>query len=546
MGNPESLPDKKILGQIKTEGEVFLADKGKVPCDRDVTRNSLNVENGSETIGKRGLTVTINHSTSDSDGELKRETESSASAVKNGSPWGTAEEHKHLWEEVAMRYQEILHREYKMLNLPSYTVSGGNLYLYYVPVIINPGIGEAHSSADNEYTLADRQRSSGSNSKEIIYVSDDDGVSKIKKEQVKIEQKLENCCSFQNHSKKESPKVQDVFSERVNSDCADISYASYMYEDRVHFKTEKDFGKTNHCIEFEQNIKDIEQERHSNCYDDERLEKREGHLRIFKGYTIEYHPLRSADKLSLETEKDKKRVEKIEDLKKRLAEQEKELEKLRARPVLEQNVSTKDRVNGILEKKKATENHTFWKRIRDYPSVQIHYFPSGERRESPQRTHLRKQTSPRQIRTLSSAKLIDDNDFRSFAKSAKMEETVNGNHPVSKGKRKLNHSPEIHQERPIKKRIGPVHRQRRSTKCGKRSKRLKRRRNHRKEKSILRISSQDPQTASETRFMEKVNKSLFISGNTCKANVPQDLNQDEFLATFGLARVLAGQLNDSI
>ena len=84
MGNPESLPDKKILGQIKTEDEVFLADKGKVPCDRDVTSNSLNVENGSETIGKRGLTVTINHSTSDSDGELKCETESSASAVKNG------------------------------------------------------------------------------------------------------------------------------------------------------------------------------------------------------------------------------------------------------------------------------------------------------------------------------------------------------------------------------------------------------------------------------------------------------------------------------
>lgn len=45
--------------------------------------------------------------------------------------------------------------------------------------------------------------------------------------------------------------MEDIFFERVNSDCVDILYVFYMYEDCVYFKIEKDFGKINYCIEFE-------------------------------------------------------------------------------------------------------------------------------------------------------------------------------------------------------------------------------------------------------------------------------------------------------
>lgn len=525
MGNSEELPDKTAK-RIKIEDESFLADKSKVAGDRDMTNISLNVHSATETT--RDETRTRHSNRVHSDG-IKCESET-LPAVDNSSSPSRTDEHKHLWEEVAMRYQQILHREYRMLNLPSYARSEGNLYFYYVPVIINPILEHKHPSCDKK----PGHETSTSKSEEVIHIPDDDDdhcLTGVKKEQVKIEPKTENSCSFRDYlAKKESPKVQDASSEMVKA----------VYGSTLQIKKEKDFGNENACIESEMKRKSETFQQLANYSNEWRLEEKEGHIRIFKGYTIEYHPLMSDGLVrpsQVESHFDKRGIKKTVDLKVCLAEQEEELEKLRERPF------TKENFNGIVKRKKVTRDkcpsQISWGRPRDYPSVEIHYFPSGERKTSPPRRNARKQALPRRICIRNKTNPNEGSELCSFAKLNKMDSTVNKkpNYLRSKRKRKLTLPSVFQQEIPLdRKTTNSV--QSRSNKCGRRL--VKGRKKIKKATPVSRIFGQNLRTtASQNSCMEEESETL-----NCKASMPQDLNQDEFLSICGLVRI-SGQLNST-
>ena len=416
-----------------------------------------------------------------------------------------------------------------MLNMPSYARSEGNLYVYYVPVIINPILEHKRSSCDRK----PGPETSTSKSEEVIHIADDDDddfVTRVKKEQVKIEPKTENSCSFLEHlARKESPKVQDFSSEMVKT----------VHGTTLQIKKEKDFGNKNYsCIESAMKRKS-DTFQHSADYSNEwRLEEKEGHIRIFKGYTIEYHPLISEGigrSSQLENHFDRRGIKKIGDLKLRLAEQEEELEKHRRRP------STKENFNGIVKKKRVTRDMCLsqisWARPREYPSVEIHYFPSGERKTSPPRRNSRKQALPRRICALNKTNPSEGSELCSCVKLNKMETTVNKkpDYLPSKRKRKLTLPPVLQQEMPVdKKTPNSVHSH--SNTCGKRL--VKRRKKIKKATPLSRVCGQNlRQKASQTSCMEEECETL-----NCKASSPQDLNQDEFLFMFGLGRI-SGQLS---
>lgn len=426
-----------------------------------------------------------------------------------------------------MRYQQILHREYRMLNMPSYASSEGNLYFYYVPVIINPFLEHKHPSCDRK----PGHETSTSRSEEVINILDDDDdhcLTGVKKEQVKIEPKTENS-SFRDHlAKKESPKVQDASSEMVKT----------VYGNTLLIKKEKDFGNKKACIKSEMKRKS-ETFQHSANYSNEwKLEEKEGHIRIFKGYTIEYHPLMSDGMVrpsQVESHFDKRGIKKMGNLKVCLAEQEEELEKISGRPF------TKENFNGIVKKKRLTRDECpiqiSWGRPRDYPSVEIHYFPSGERKTSPPKRTSRKQALPRRICIRNKANPNQGSELCSFAKLNKMESTVNKkpDYLRSKRKRKLTLPSVFQQEIPLdRKTANSV--QSRSNKCGRRL--VKGRKKIKKATPVSRVFGQNLRTtASQISCIEEESESL-----NCKASMPRDLNQDEFLSICGLVRI-SRQLN---
>ncbi|XP_029212270.2 uncharacterized protein LOC114976056 isoform X2 [Acropora millepora] len=486
------------------------------------TRNCRTEARKSATETTRDETRTRHSNRVHSDG-IKCESET-LPAVDNSSSPSRTDEHKHLWEEVAMRYQQILHREYRMLNLPSYARSEGNLYFYYVPVIINPILEHKHPSCDKK----PGHETSTSKSEEVIHIPDDDDdhcLTGVKKEQVKIEPKTENSCSFRDYlAKKESPKVQDASSEMVKA----------VYGSTLQIKKEKDFGNENACIESEMKRKSETFQQSANYSNEWRLEEKEGHIRIFKGYTIEYHPLMSDGLVrpsQVESHFDKRGIKVC------MAEQEEELEKLGERPFTEENFY------GIVKRKKVTRDkcpsQISWGRPRDYPSVEIHYFPSGERKTSPPRRNARKQALPRRICIRNKTNPNEGSELCSFAKLNKMDSTVNKkpNYLRSKRKRKLTLPSVFQQEIPLdRKTTNSV--QSRSNKCGRRL--VKGRKKIIKATPVSRIFGQNLRTtASQNNCMEEESETL-----NCKASMPQDLNQDEFLSICGLVRI-SGQLNSS-
>ena len=455
-----------------------------------------------------------------------------------------------MWEEVAFKYQQILHREYRMLNLPTYPVSSGSVYFYYVPVIINPQLVSHHddinNACDSKPKVANER--SGKNA-DVIYISDDnddDSIANVKKEPLEFEQTLEKY-SFGNRIKEESYNKRFYSCEMEKKQMSVTNTGKNL----VTVKMENEFDTYNPYIEFKHDAKIVSGEKRDNHNRNEKeneeqrteaqhssenkVEVREGHIRIIKGYTIEYHPLCSVATLSrwlsrsqMESQEDRKRVEKILDLKRRLAEQEDELEKLRWRHSVEHDVSMNGHAKGLLKQKCGENNHTreltsnsVWKPIKDFPSTQIHYFPSGETKTSPARRNSRKQSFPRRIDAAFNTKT--DKDIRPFIQNAQIEEKTNGgiHCTVSKRKRKLNPSPELVRQKPIESnRVKPVFQQKNSSKRGHSSKKAKVCRNRRK-----------------IRQVSKHNLEVTCAGNVCKALKPQDITQDEFLSIFGLARM---------
>lgn len=454
-----------------------------------------------------------------------------------------------MWEEVAFKYQQILHREYRMLNLPTYPVSGGSVYFYYVPVIISPQLVSHHDDINNscDSKLKAANESSGKNA-DVIYISedsDDDSIANVKKEPLEFEKSLEKY-SFGNRIKEENYNKRFISCEMEKKQISVINTEKNL----VTVKLENEFDTNYPCTEFKQDTKIVSGENRDNPNSREKeneeqpaeaqyssenkVEVREGHIRIIKGYTIEYHPMPSVGTLNrwpsrsqMESQDDRKRVEKISDLKRRLAEQEEELEKLRWRHSAEHDVSMNGHAQGLLKQKCGENNHareltshSVWKPINDCPSTQIHYFPSGERKTSPARRNSRKQSFPRRIDAVSNTKT--DKDIRPFIQNIQIEENPNGeiHGTVSKRKRKLTPSPELVREKPVEsKRVKPIFQQKNSSKRGHSSKKAKVCRSRRK-----------------IRQASKQNSEVTSAGNVCKALEPQDITQDEFLSIFGLAR----------
>ena len=489
----------------------------------------------------------------------------------------SGEENNGLWEEVSMRYQQILHREYRMLNLPSYPVPGGNLYFYYVPVIINPQLVpenyDVYDACDSKPKTAIE---TSAKSDDIIYISDDsedDCITCVKKEPIKFEETGEKCYSFGEHFKEESQNSRVISCKVEKSQCNDITSASNKDKCLATVKMENDFDHSNSCVKLTQDTEMIKGEKREKLYhnarvehlrrsgycSDNKVEVTEGHIRIIKGYTIEYHPLNSASMINRwysPSEIESQQNRKIEDLKRRLVEQEVELAKLRMRQSVGQEVSICGDANGSI-KQECLQNgevgeftsHREWKPIRGCPSTQVHYFPSGERKTSPPRRNSRKQTSPRRIDAHCNRKT--KKDIGAFIKNVQMEGNVNGdvNHDrsVSKRKRKSTPSPDFQQQMPIENnRDKPVPGQNNSPKRGQTCKKIKVQSKRRKRRYMISPVSDQKLQGPQPRC-GKTQAKLSYTGNLCKAITPQDMTQDKFLSIFGLARIAVqegGTLNN--
>lgn len=479
---------------------------------------------------------------------------------------------RQMWEEISLRYQQILHREYRMLNLPSYPVEGGNFYLYYVPVIVNPGYVSQNSGVNSEYnketTSAQETRE---NNDDVIYIedSDDDCVCPVKEEPSKMVQAVESFYdkNIQVDSKDETFPREAVQSShdknikveikkeifpretvlrKVKKNQRDNPASFPMWEETTR-KVNERFDYKNSFIEHKQSndrrdgstssddddiIRDQVQDRY--C-DDKNIEVTEDFIRIFKGYTIEYHPLRRDNTVKQRfvlprSHQCSERDEKIQDLKKRVAEHKVELEKLK------QSVEGNEGANGLskqltdkyLNGKVSIENNqcSFTgqrarKILKDCPSAQIHYFPSGERKTFLPRR--RKQTSPRRIDTLSNVKTGRE---ASDVKIAQTETIVNGqvNNSLVKRKRKLTPSPEI-----VKEKLSE------NTKRVQCSKKSKAQRKHKKAQNMSQSPSPKLKKGQQS-WHSKTQVELSYAANLGKASLPEDISQEEFLSVFGLLR----------
>jgi len=481
-----------------------------------------------------------------------------------------------MWEEISVRYQQILHREYRMLNLPSYPVEGGNFYLYYVPVIVNPGYVPQNSGVDSECSKETTSaKGTRENSDDVIYIedSDEDCVCTVKKEpcetvqavkssyadkNIKVDSKEETyrreaALSFHDKNIKVESK-EDIFPRQtvlrqVEKNQQDKPASFPIWEGTTRQVKEK-FDYRNSFIQHNQSndgrdgstssdddntMRDQVQDRY--C-DDKKIEVTEDFIRIFKGYTIEYHPLRRDNTVKqvvlpgsqLCSERD----EKIQDLKKRVAEQKVELEKLK------QSVEGNGCANGLskqltgkyfngkvsecrIESSKCSFTGQRAREIlKDCPSAQIHYFPSGERKTFLPRR--RKQKSPRRVDTLSN---VNTGMETSNVKMDQTDTIMNGqvNNSLAKaGKRKLTPSPEI-----VKEKLSESTKR---VKCSKKSKVQTKR----KKMQHMSQSTRPKVKKRQQSWHGKTQMDLNHGANLSKASVPEDISQEEFLSVFGLLR----------
>lgn len=569
----EAIPEKKFTSSFKTGGKAFSKDEKTVACDT-YSKNSAVVDN--ETTGDHDETTDTNNSTLTDHGNIKSSV-SNSPRTENSSSWSDEGQRK-MWEDVASKYQEILHREYRMLNLPSYPVPGGNVYLYYVPVIINSQhVPQDYRVYNDSFKKSNAADETHGNEENVIYISDDnddDYIPTVKNEPLDYDQPVENDSSFENHIKVEDNKErfpsENISCKKENKQCDSLKLLPCMEETLATIKVKKNSDDKNSCSERredkqkneskddpqknydEQNVKHLRKDQYCS---DNNVEVREGHIRIIKGYTIEYHPLHCGNKVSqwcdlskLDSPQDRKRAEKIQDLKKRLAEQEEELEKLKLQQSTE-DVSGKKNANGILFQQKFAENgivseftvQKAWKFLKEFPSTQIHYFPSGERKTSPLRRSLRKQAVPRRVKTL--ANIADKKETDTVIKNAQMEVNINGEIKCSlaKRKRKLSASPELKKENLSDDKIDKrVLLRNNSPKRARPSKKVKVGRKNTKTRHVSQVSDQNLRKRSPTFFI-KTREDLTYIENVGKATTPQDITQEKFLSMFGLLRMRGQQ-----
>lgn len=449
---------------------------------------------------------------------------------------------RHMWEEVALRYQQILHREYRMLNLPTYPVQGGNFYLYYVPVIVNQGNLPQNYGAQIEHNNGTTAvQKTGIDKEDVIYIddSDDDCDSNFKEEPLESVQAVES--SYGRNIKVESKEETfsyDTVSCKLGKNKLHNATSSPEWDET----TMKVGERFDSCAEYKKQTENSNNRRGGSStsdeniqdhYDNYNIEVKEDFIRIFKGYTIEYHPLHRDNtvihRIRLPgAQQCSERDEKIQDLKKRVAEHRVELDKLK----LQQSTVGSGCKNGVLPRftdkyfnggvneswKKNNRSSFTGQRARDLlkdcPSAQIHYFPSGERKTLLPRR--RKQTLPRRIDTFSNVRA--EGGALSDAKIVQPEKSgsgeVNDNSSV-KRKRKLSPHPEIVKEKLNK---GTKH-----LRCSKKSK---------KAQQVSPLPSKDIQNGP---------LKLCYVANSVKATVPQDISQEEFLSVFGLLRTKVQQ-----
>ena len=434
-----------------------------------------------------------------------------------------------------------------MLNLRSYPVEGGNFYLYYVPVIVNqsylPQNSGVHIERSNEATTTQETRK---NNEDVIYIDDSDddgGSSTVKKEpsesvqavessygkSIKVDNKEERYRPDTVSCKVEKNKLYNATSPAKWAETAKVEerfdYRNSCAEHKPHTQNSKDKRDGSSTSEDDENI----QEKH--CYD-KNIEVTEDFIRIFKGYTIEYHPLHRDSTVKQRpclpaAQQCSKRDEKIQDLKKRVAEHRVELEKLKFQQYVEENGCVNGVSQRFTDKYFDRELNECWKEnnkssltgqgakefLKDCPSAQIHYFPSGERKTFLPRR--RKQTSPRRIDAHSNTKF---ERRASEVKITETEKTVNGqvkDNSLVNRKRKLTPSPEI-----VKEKLNEATKR---AQCSKKSKGKRKKAQH---------MSQLPSTNLQNGPME-----LCYAVNSGKATMPQDVSQEEFLSVFGLLRM---------
>ena len=462
-----------------------------------------------------------------------------------------------------------------MLNLPSYPVEGGNFYLYYVPVIVNPGHMPQNSGANSECNKEPASaKGTGENSDDVIYIedSDDDSVCAVKKEPCETGQAVESSYEVENVKVESKEKtypldaaVQSFYDKSIKVERKEEIFpretvlrhveknqrenpAAFPLWKGATRKMNEKFDYMNSFIQHNQSTdgKDdstssddddtIPDQLQDGYCDDKNIEVTEDFIRIFKGYTIEYHPLRRVNTVKQVilpgSQPYSERDEKIQDLKKRVAEQKVELEKLK------QSIDGNGCGNGLSKQSNGkyfngkvsgcraeNSNCSFTGQIakeilKDCPSAEIHYFPSGERKTFLPRR--RKQQSPRRVDTLANV------NTGTVTSDVKMDQTdtMNGqiNNSLAKRKRKLTPSPEI-----VKEKLSESSKR---VKCSKKSKvQRKRKKMQHKPQSPSRKEKKGQQS-----WHGKTQLDLTYAANVDKARLPEDVSQEEFLSVFGLLR----------
>ena len=207
------------------------------------------------------------------------------------------EENARLWQEVALRYQQILCKEYKMLNLPIYPLQSGGMYLYYVPVVINGESTQQNSGIDHK-----QHRDAYRNFKEVVGGKDGIGESRMGEEQFKGKiQPVERVSlyarrgSLNNKSEEIGYDLDFHHSIRNDSHSPSINTEQNLStaEKLVYEKTEEGHNteqleKLSAKIKSEGKDGDLSTNEH---FLDSIEEPNERFIRVFKGFTIEYHPM---------------------------------------------------------------------------------------------------------------------------------------------------------------------------------------------------------------------------------------------------------------
>lgn len=460
------------------------------------------------------------------------------------SPEGNVQQMK-MWEEVASKYQDILNREYRMLNLPSYSaMSEGNVYLYYVPVIINRQFVPQSYGVYSQYLNTAKTAGETGSKKDIIHFGDNDNMNdnciKAVKEEPRMhyDQTIEDTGDSKGRFRTEyvSCKTESKQYNRVKSwPCST--------ETTVTTKAEKNTNGLNSCCgghrKYMKNGGERENTSQNGRRKDEPFVKNadegasEGYIRIFKGYTIEYHPLkRGKPQGCYVSELDVKRAEKIQDLKERLAEQEEELKKLKLQPSAD-DVCKKGDVDGCFQRKLMDNGkiNDFqaqkpWKFLKEFPSTEIHYFPSGERKTSPRRKHARKQAVPRRIEEIPNIRNEKPVHINGEAKCSESEKKT----------KSTPFTPVLNEEKNCKdKKDKRVLREEKSTQ--KQAKSSKKARTGRKRRKTQQVSDKTGKKRSKVTWCKNTqDDDICIDENMCKARDPHDVTQDEFLSIFGLLR----------